>query len=99
MVARCLVLRTGIFLNIVASKIFIGCSFNGFDIPPIEQPGCQAPNCFAACENSHDFKDLSVSYGSPNATKPEDTVQVCPLLSSIVRDDIEFTFMWVKALF
>ena len=29
---------------------------------------------------------------------PGNSVQVCPLLSSIVRDDIEFTLIRVRAL-
>jgi hypothetical protein len=42
--ARCWVLRTGTFLNIVAINIFIGCSFDRFDVPRKEQRRCQLRN-------------------------------------------------------
>jgi hypothetical protein len=40
MEARCWVVRTGIFLNIVAIKTFIDCSFVCFDVPKKEQGEC-----------------------------------------------------------
>src|SRR5258707_15770563 len=41
-VARCLVVLTGNFLNIVASSSFMDCSSSGFDVPQREQRQCQS---------------------------------------------------------
>ena len=87
MVARCLVLRTGTFLNMVASSNFIESSFNGFATATIEQPRCQTPDCPVSSKKCLSFEVLEIVWRRPVEGEMAISGQLCTVLVSFVQED------------
>jgi hypothetical protein len=86
MQARCLVLRTGTFLNIVAINIFIADSLIDWDVPAIEQWGGHAPSKAKKLNVFFDFHRFSGARRHPDGTKLYAEVrQVCSTLDNSVQ--------------